>query len=282
MKLKQLQILSNKSLKGLYSTEEINAFFRLLAEAYLSYTRFEVYINKEKELDEDTIAKFEDASKRLRDFEPIQYILGETEFYGLPFKVTKDTLIPRPETEELVALITSEYKNDTSGLAILDIGTGSGCIAISIAKTLLKSKVSAIDISAEALKVAKQNATSNKVLIAFKQQDILATEKLSTNYDIIVSNPPYVRELEKELMQDNVLNFEPEKALFVSNEDPLVFYKKISQLAIEFLRPQGSLFFEINEYLGPEMEEMLNNLGFSEVLIHKDMFHKNRFAQCQK
>ncbi len=282
MKLKELQIHSTESLKGLYPTEEITSFFSLLAESYLNYTRFEVSINKEKELSEEDILKFEDALNRLKSFEPVQYILGETEFYGFPFKVTKDTLIPRPETEALVAIVVSEFKSHTSELEILDIGTGSGCIAVSIAKMLPKSKVSAIDISEEVLKVAKQNATFNNVQIAFEQQDILVAERLLAAYDVIVSNPPYVRELEKELMQKNVLNFEPEKALFVSNEDPLVFYRKIGELAVKHLKPKGLLFFEINEYLGTEIKEMLISLGFSEVLIHKDIFNKNRFAQCQK
>ena len=196
--------------------------------------------------------KFQKAILRLKIHEPIQYIIGETEFYGLPFKVNKHTLIPRPETEELVEWIYSEFSNQQSTInqqQFLDIGTGSGCIAISLAKYLPNSKVSALDIFEEALKIAQQNAEMNKVKIDFFQKDILAAETLPKKYDVIISNPPYVRELEKKQMQQNVLKHEPESALYVGNEDPLLFYRTISRLAKNHLNPNGKLFSRLMSIL---------------------------------
>ena len=214
----------------------------------------------------------------MRHFEPIQYILGETEFYGLPFKVTPATLIPRPETEELVDWIIANCNKNPKTL--LDIGTGSGCIAIALAKNLPAVKVSAMDISEEALKVASENAIYNKVTVNFSKKDILGTSTLPQKYDVIISNPPYVRNSEKEMMQKNVLDFEPASALFVEDDNPLLFYSKIAKLAKNYLNPNGFLFFEINEYLSKEVIQLLERESFSEIELKQDFFGKDRMIKC--
>jgi release factor glutamine methyltransferase len=282
MTLTQLKSSFTNTLSGTYPPEEIQSFFNWLTESYLGYSRFEVSVKGEEAVSTATIAKFSEALQRLQNYEPIQYIIGETEFYGLPFKVTPATLIPRPETEELVAWIVSECRIQDSGFRILDIGTGSGCIAISVAKNMQDAQVSALDISAEALQVANQNALHNKVDITFFQSDILKTETLPQQYDIIVSNPPYVRILEKEMMQANVLEHEPETALFVSNKDPLLFYRAIAKLATTHLSDRGTLYFEINEYLGEELKQLLELEGFAEIELKKDIFGKHRMLKCRK
>ncbi len=226
------------------------------------------------------LEKFENAIYRLKKNEPIQYIIGETEFYGLPFKVNKHTLIPRPETEELVDWVISEIP-PLGFRGILDIGTGSGCIAVSLAKNLPNAKVSALDISMEALKVARENAQINTVTIDFFPCDILKAEQLPEKYDIIVSNPPYVRESERDKMQPNVLNHEPASALFVEDKEPLVFYQAIARLSKTVLNPGGVLYFEINEYLGKDLQEVLTTEGFGKIIVKKDIFGKDRMLKCQ-
>ncbi|MEH6766052.1 MAG: peptide chain release factor N(5)-glutamine methyltransferase [Aequorivita antarctica] len=283
MTLKELKTDFKNSLIGLYPSEEIQSFFSILSEEYLCLSRIEIALNPERTISEEASEKFQRALLRLKNHEPIQYILGETEFYGLPFKVNSNTLIPRPETEELVEFIISEQKLTAQNpqlTTILDIGTGSGCIAISLAKNLFNSKISALDISNEALKIAQENANLNNAEVEFFQVDILKTKTLPKQYDIIVSNPPYIRELEKKQMQQNVLKYEPESALYVSNEDPLLFYRTISHLAKNHLRPNGKLFFEINEYLSEELTALLNSEGFRNIVIKKDIFGKDRMIKC--
>ncbi len=288
MKNKTLNLLELKSnfktaLSELYPTEEIQSFFNILLEEYLKLSRVEIALNPEREISKEAIQDFKNAILRLKNHEPIQYIIGETEFYGLPFKVNKHTLIPRPETEELVDCIISAQKlitHNSEPITILDIGTGSGCIAISLAKNLPHSKVFALDISEEALKVAKENADINKVEIDFFQTDILNTKALPKQFNIIVSNPPYVRELEKKMMQQNVLKYEPESALYVADEDPLLFYRAISNLAKTHLNPNGKLFFEINEYLSEEMKSLVRSEGFKNIEVKKDIFGKDRMLKC--
>ena len=246
-------------------------------------TRLDISLNLETKVSEENKAKFLEALHRLTQFEPIQYIIGSTEFYGLSLKVNNHTLIPRPETEALVHWILEDIKemNLSSSYKILDIGTGSGCIAIALATKLQKVKVSAIDISERALKVAKLNAINNNVAIEFEQKNILNTESLSEEYNVIVSNPPYVRESEKRKMNANVLNHEPATALYVSDENPLVFYTKIAQIASTHLKNNGSLYFEINEYLSKDVVNMLKSEGFSEVEIRKDLFGKERMIKAK-
>ncbi|MAZ72626.1 MAG: protein-(glutamine-N5) methyltransferase, release factor-specific [Flavobacteriaceae bacterium] len=281
MKLKQLKINFIEALSGGYPPEEIQSFFHWLAESYLGYSRFDVSVKAEEEVSKEISAKFHTALQRLQNHEPIQYIIGETEFYGLPFIVTPATLIPRPETEELVHWIIEESKNQKSDFKILDIGTGTGCIAVSLAKNIKNAQVSALDISAEAIKVAQKNAAIHKVEVTFFQADILKTKTLPQQYHVIVSNPPYVRNLEKAHMQPNVVQHEPESALFVTNEDPLLFYRKITQRAKTHLTPNGSLYFEINEYLSKEMKQLLEQEGFTEIELKKDMFGKYRMLKCK-
>ena len=277
--------LKNKFLENLddkYPKEENLSFFNLLAEHFLQLNRLEIALEPTKKLNETEVSEFEGALEKLRVFEPIQYIIGETEFFSLNFKVTPAVLIPRPETEELVQWILDEVSlKQQQDLHILDIGTGSGCIPISLKKHLPKAQISAIDISEEALKVASLNAIKNKVSVNLVHQDILSTEKLPRQFDVIVSNPPYVRELEKAEMQQNVLQYEPETALYVKDENPLLFYNKITKLAQEGLSKNGVLFFEINQYLGEETKTMVEEHGFR-VELRKDMFGNFRMLKAQK
>ena len=281
MTIKTIKNQFAETLSELYPSEEIHSFFSILSEKHLGMTRLELTLNPEMILSEDISEKYLEALKRLQTHEPIQYIIGETEFYGLRFKVNRDTLIPRPETEELVDWIFSESKTQhPAPVNILDIGTGSGCIAISLSKNIVGSSVSAIDFSEDTLDVAKQNALLNKVDIDFIRMDILKVQELPDHYDIIVSNPPYVRNMEKEKMQRNVLNFEPASALFVSDVNPLVFYKKIASLAKNHLTANGSLYFEINEYFSEDMVAMLNEFNFKNITVKKDLFGKDRMIKC--
>jgi release factor glutamine methyltransferase len=273
------------SLEGLYPIEELKSFFYLLAGKYLNLSRINIALQLNNELTHEEQSSFYKAVDRLRNHEPIQYILGETEFFGMPITLNKQVLIPRPETEELVSWIIEDV--DKNEATILDIGTGSGCIAISLAKKLNNAVVSAIDISTRAIEVAKKNSLINNVNIEFSRVDVLNFEadldlhhKWESKFDIIVSNPPYVRMQEKKLMKLNVIDHEPDIALFVEDDDPLLFYRKISQLSKQYLRHNGTLYLEINEYLGLEMEKMLNKAGFKHVLLKKDMFGKNRMIKC--
>ncbi len=285
LKLKDLKQLFINSLKDIYPSEEVQSFFNLLANKHLCLSRIEIAIQPDKIVSEVKVLEFKKGISRLEKFEPIQYIIGDTEFFGLPFLVNKDVLIPRPETEELVSWIINDSKNKLAN--ILDVGTGSGCIAISLANKLKNATVSAIDISDKALSIAKQNASLNKVNVNFMSVDVLKFEKseqlishLDSKYDVIVSNPPYVRMLEKELMQPNVIEHEPNIALFVEDEDPLLFYRKISQLSKQYLKQDGVLYFEINEYLSKEMKVMLDSEGFKNIEIKNDIFEKDRMIKC--
>lgn len=267
------------SLRDRNEPAEVDMFFRLLAEAYLKMSRIQISLNLESELSEEEFSKFESALQRLSAHEPIQYIIGETEFYGLPMKVDRNVLIPRPETEELVEWILQDLKSrDVKSPRILDIGTGSGCIAISLAKNLKEADVTAIDVSEGALIMAQTNAALNEVSVTFELTDILVVEKLSSTFDVIVSNPPYVRELEKHEIKPNVLENEPETALFVKDEDPLLFYEKITKLAQTALKENGSLYFEINQYLGKETEELLQSAGFKTEL-RQDFLRNDRMLK---
>jgi release factor glutamine methyltransferase len=218
----------------------------------------------------------------LKKEKPIQYILGETEFYGLPFLVNENTLIPRPETEELVEWIleSTKYEEQNTKLNVLDIGTGSGCIAISLAKNLPSAQVSAIDVSEKALATAHKNAKINKVDVNFILKNILETESLDEKYDVIVSNPPYVRNLEKEEIKPNVLEYEPHLALFVEDNDALLFYRKIAALAKKNLSENGKLYFEINQYLGKETVRLLEGMDFKNVILKKDVYGNDRMISC--
>ncbi|MDO9596021.1 MAG: peptide chain release factor N(5)-glutamine methyltransferase [Lutibacter sp.] len=264
-----------------YPVTEIQSFFTILIEYKLHLSRIQLALEHNFELERDDLDFLENALLKLKNQIPVQYIVGETAFYGLMFKVDKNVLIPRPETEELVEWIVQNHKKSES-LKILDIGTGSGCIAVSLAKNLPNAKVSALDISEEALNVAKNNAEFNQVTIDFILADILTIEKLPDTFDVIVSNPPYVRESEKDLMQQNVLSNEPHIALFVENENPLLFYDKIAELAKNHLTENGVLYFEINQYLGEETVDLLKTKGFKNIELKKDIYGVDRMLKCER
>jgi len=275
----ELKILFETRLSSIYPSEELQSFFSMLINEWLGFSRFEISLKASSEIDSEMLRKFTNAMDRLEAHEPIQYIIGHTEFYGIQLKVTSDTLIPRPETEELVDLIIRASKNPKT---LLDIGTGSGCIAIALSKELSDCSVSALDISEKALEVARENASENRVSVDFFREDILSVAHLPSVYDVIVSNPPYVREHEKQMMQENVWKYEPQVALYVPNNDPLLFYRKIAKLAGKHLKNEGLLFFEINEYLSKEMVTMLQNEGFDELEIIKDFRDCDRMIKCIK
>jgi release factor glutamine methyltransferase len=268
-----------EALAAKYSKEEIFSFFYILTEHYLGLNNMDIALNPTTIVDHRDLEKFQKALQQLKKEFPIQYIIGKTEFYGLHFNVNENVLIPRPETEELVEWIINSVATNKK-IKILDIGTGSGCIAISLAKHLPNAKVFAIDVSEKALKTAKTNAEINSVDINFIQQNILETSNLNQCFNVIVSNPPYVRELEKEEIKANVLENEPHLALFVKDENPLLFYDKISELAKINLTKNGMLFFEINQYLGKETVELLQNKNFNNIELRKDFFENERMIKA--
>ena len=284
MKLSVFRNNFTATLAAFYPDQEINTFFFRLVEVYLGMERIDITLNKDRILNENEQKTLKNAQNRLKNGEPLQYILGSTEFYGLIFQVNPDVLIPRPETEELVEWIISDQEQSSTSekVSVLDIGTGSGCIAVTLAKNLPNFEVSALDLSAEALKTASKNAEINKVNLNFEQADVLKMDKLSKEYDIIVSNPPYVRKLEKASMHKNVLDHEPETALFVENDDPLIFYRKIAALAFAHLKPGGKLYFEINQYLEEETRDLVKNIGFLEVQTRNDLFKNPRMLRAVK
>lgn len=270
MNIRELKHRMFENLKNLYPIEEIQIFYFMLLESYGNILKTDVLLNPDLKIDKALETNVLRAIDVLKKGKPIQYILGEAYFFSNRFLVDESVLIPRQETEELVAWIISEIP-DNQPIHILDIGCGSGCISISLAKEKPQAKVTAIDISERALAVAQQNAHMNNVEISFKQQDILQTMSLSEKYDVIVSNPPYVRICEKKEIHDNVLKYEPHLALFVSDEKPLIFYEKITELAKNALNIGGKLFFEINQYLGKETSQMIESKGFTSIELRNDL-----------
>ncbi len=266
-----------ESLYTYYPESEISGFTRIIIE-HITKKSYHQALLAEIELMPDQQQQVNSIIERLKKYEPIQYILEETEFFGLPFHVNENVLIPRPETEELVELILKE--NDKAGLCILDIGTGSGAIAIALAKQLKESDVMAWDISHKALDVAVLNSKANSAPVSFKQVDILLNYPLDKKFDIIVSNPPYVLENEKESMEQNVLGYEPHVALFVPNNDPLLFYKRIADIAKGLLNTGGKLYFEINQAKGKEVVNLLNEEGFTSVAGFQDLSKKDRMVRA--
>jgi len=287
MVLKEILNVFHKELDTIYGNNEVDSFFNILIDYYLNLKRITLVMQPEYTISKEEEQPLFEALSRLKLEEPIQYIIGETEFFGLVFKVNQNTLIPRPETEELVLWIIEDYKDNLEQIKILDIGTGTGCIPISLAKNLPKAKVKALDISTKALDVAKQNAELNAVEVDFIELNILETchtelDSASQKFDVIVSNPPYVRELEKAEMKGNVLKHEPELALFVDNTNPLIFYKAITEFATHNLKAGGTLYFEINQYLGTEMIQLLEDFNFKDIELKKDMFGNNRMIKGVK
>ncbi|WP_010662036.1 peptide chain release factor N(5)-glutamine methyltransferase [Marinilabilia salmonicolor] len=260
-----------EELSQFYNVHEAFQFVWLIFDHLHGWTKTDMLLREDTKLTDSDHLFVQNVLERLKNHEPIQYIIGETEFFGLSFDVNPSVLIPRPETEELVEWILESVTADKS-LRILDIGTGSGCIAVSLARHLPGATVTAWDVSSDALMVAENNARKNKAVVSFVQKDVLKiTPDEMEQYDIIVSNPPYVRELEKDMMKENVLNHEPQLALFVEDHDPLVFYRHITRLATESLLPDGLLFFEINRDMGRETMELLADNGFRETELRKDL-----------
>ncbi len=343
MSIKEFKLYFSNLLKDTYPTTEIDSFFFILMEEFLDFKRIDTVMKADITIPSDVFSLLKKSTERLLKEEPIQYILGKTEFYDVPFLVDKNTLIPRPETEELVDWILIEvketreknketrrktqdvrYKTKERKLHVLDIGTGTGCIPIALAKNVSNATISAIDISKKALEIAQKNAQLNEVAVSFFEADILkidsfneitssqtprndkgnviaknhviasaTKQSLSKNeittsqtprndvkFDLIVSNPPYVRELEKTEINNNVLQNEPHIALFVSDENPLLFYNKIADLAKNHLTKNGLLFFEINQYLGKETVNMLAEKGFKNITLKKDFSGNDRMIKA--
>jgi len=284
MNINKFRDYFNKTLKKLYPTSEIDTFLFLLLEEYLNFKRIDVVLKSNFEISPEDLTLLKSSTKLLEQEVPIQYILGKTEFYGFPFILNEHVLIPRPETEELVTSVLNKISKlerlhpieKEKKLKILDIGTGSGCIPISLKRSLPFAEITAIDIANEALIIAQKNASLNKVNINFIQQNILKTTGLDDIYDIIISNPPYVRVSEKIEIKNNVLKNEPHLALFVEDNNPLIFYSKIAELAKSHLTKNGTLFFEINQYLGKETVELIKLKGFNKIQLKKDIFGHDR------
>ncbi|HNP32091.1 MAG TPA: peptide chain release factor N(5)-glutamine methyltransferase [Flavobacterium sp.] len=279
MQIKNYRDIFKKELQSIYDEQEIDSFFYIVLEKLHNMKRIDLALNPEMVIDGIHLKQWKSIVSELKSQKPIQYILGETEFCGLRFLVNENTLIPRPETEELVELIIKDEgkgKREKGKVQILDVGTGSGCIAISLAKSLSNANLSAIDVSEKALATAQKNAEINEVNVTFLLKNILKTEDLQGQFDIIVSNPPYVRNLEKTEIKPNVLEYEPHLALFVDDTDALLFYRKIGELAKKNLNPNGKLYFEINQYLGKETVQLLEDLGFQNVELKKDIYGNDR------
>jgi release factor glutamine methyltransferase len=273
-----------QELTPLYDVGEAESFFYLILEAKHQLKRVDIALQPDLAFSETELKTWSSILEQLKKEIPIQYILGVTHFYGLEFEVNSAVLIPRPETEELVDWIiqNSKLKAQNSKLKILDIGTGSGCIGIALAKNLPNAQVFALDVSEKALATAKKNAEKNQVQLTFIHQSILETVDLAQEFDIIVSNPPYVRELEKLEIKNNVLDNEPHLALFVEDNDALIFYRKIAQLAQKNLNPKGQLYFEINQYLGQETLNLLLEMGFKNSVLRQDIYGNDRMIICSK
>lgn len=269
-------------LHGIYPESEIHSLARILLSEVSGMQAVFFLSDKSKQLNEQQEKRLDDILVRLQKSEPLQYILGETEFYGLPFSVNADVLIPRPETEELVDWVIDECRSKT--VRILDIGTGSGCIAVALAKLLPLAEVEAWDVSPQALAVAARNAVRNGVKVAFRQVDVMLQVESGANsdslFDIIVSNPPYICHSEKKDMHRNVIDYEPHLALFVDDSDPLAFYRRIARLGGALLKPCGKLFYEINAAQGHETVNLLEDMGYRDVELRQDLSGNDRMVKA--
>jgi len=269
-----------QELKDSYHEYEIQSICNIIYMDVLRFTNIDIHLRKNEILDESFINNFIDIVGLLKSGHPIQYIIGETEFAGLKFKLNSSTLIPRPETQELII-----WAKDVVHLQqkVLDIGTGSGCIAITLAHLCPQAKIDGVDISEKAIETARDNAIRNQVEVNWLVRDILNYENFSWNdYDVVISNPPYIKECEKSSMESKVLDFEPSTALFVPDKDPLIFYRKICEFGQEYLKKQGYLFFEINEALGVETCQLVEQYGYHNIELRKDFFGKERMIKAQK
>ena len=269
-----------RKLQGRYDPREAGNLSRIICCEILGQQTVDYYLGKDIILSVKEEQELESILARLHNFEPIQYILGEARFLGRTFRVTPGVLIPRPETEELVEMMLKELSPVSR---VLDVGTGSGCIAISLAKELPESQVTAWDVSGEALSIAAANSKALQASVRFEQRDVLTYEPCVVDcYDVIVSNPPYVTEAEKQEMEHNVLDWEPSLALFVPDTDPLRFYRRIAVLGLEMLTSGGKLYFEINRAFGKDTVAMLCEAGYRTVRLQKDISHNDRFVIAEK
>ncbi len=281
-KIKNYRTQFIQDLSPIYDVGEAESLFYLILEEKHQLKRIDLALHPDLTFFNEEILIWNSILEQLKKEIPIQYLLGKTSFYGLEFEVNSTVLIPRPETEELVDWIIKDCfvpRNDKN-IKILDIGTGSGCIAISLAKNIPNAQVFAIDVSEKALATAQKNAEINEVNVTFLLKNILETSDLKRQFDIIVSNPPYVRESEKQEIKKNVLDNEPHLALFVEDNDALIFYRKIAELAQKNLSQNGQLFFEINQYLGKEMLELLEKMNFKNIELRKDIYGNDRMMKA--
>lgn len=262
-----------RSLEGVYDRQELQSLALMICKEQLELTDIDIYLRKDINLSGKKEHLLKHTIERLKAHEPIQYVLGKAVFYGMTLKVGSGVLIPRPETEELVELM---LKENSGRMRVLDIGTGSGCIAIALARHLHEATVEAWDVSTEALAIARDNADALHADVSFCLVDIFKTIPTGNKFRIIVSNPPYIPNKEKAAMNKNVLEWEPESALFVPDDDPLRFYRRIAQLGLEMLTPDGRLYLEINQSYGNETAELLREAGYKNIRLIKDLFENNR------
>lgn len=275
--VRDVKAAAEATLAARYGDREARAMVRVIMEDVMGWSPVDIVLNAGYELNDYTAGRISEITRRVASGEPIQQVVGWADFCGLRFKVTRDTLIPRPETAELVDMLISDYKN-RKDLDILDCGTGSGCIAIALARALPFARVRAIDISEGALKIARENSIRLKTGVEFDRQDILNLPAVPyATYDIIVSNPPYIAEHERSGMESNVLDHEPASALFVPDSDPLVFYRAVASYGIRALRPAGRVYFEINPLFATPLVNLMESTGYSDVTLHLDFRGKTRF-----
>lgn len=282
MKTKEVSAIFHRQLEHLFPATEVDAMMRVVMEEVMHYSPVDVVLRADEELPDFFPSKLNEIIGRLQRYEPLQYILGTASFHGHNFKVTPATLIPRPETEQLVDLIIDE-NGMRDDLDVIDLGTGSGCIAISLARALKFAHVTGVDISNEALEVARQNAAALKVRVKWVEADILEMPRVPTEaFDIVVSNPPYITMSEQASMERNVLDYEPHSALFVPDDDPMLYYRAIVEFAISSLKQGGRLYLEINRAQGDAVSALLKQAGFSDVRLLRDSFGNIRFATSSK
>lgn len=275
------QVISDikSALAAAYPEGEVRAFVRILFEEWMHYSTVDIYMRADSEVPPFMVEKMRHAVQRLLRHEPIQHIVGVAHFHGHRFAVSKHTLIPRPETEQLVDMIV-DRNQDVPDLCVLDIGTGSGCIACSLARALRFAEVHAFDISQPALDLAAENARNLGVKVAFHHVDILNAVPQPQQFHIIVSNPPYICMHEQQLMEDNVLRYEPHSALFVPDNDPMLFYRAIARYASVALKPGGKLYFEINAAYGNDTAKLLSNFHFADIEVARDFYGRDRFVSA--
>ncbi|MBR4302711.1 MAG: peptide chain release factor N(5)-glutamine methyltransferase [Bacteroidaceae bacterium] len=275
--MKELLTHINSSLCERYSSRELETIVATLCLEYLEISQTIYYLKDKVELSSAKRQKLDIALQRLACGEPLQYVLGYTPFCGLQFKVNNSVLIPRPETAELVEWVLMSVKDNVK---VIDIGTGSGCIAITLSHNLKNAVIDACDISDSALRLAVENNTLNGTNVNFSQRDILTDKEACTKYDVVVSNPPYITNSEKADMDDTVLDYEPHTALFVADSDPLLFYREIANFGKQNLNKDGMVFFEINPLFAEQTIIMLENAGYQNIELRKDIFGKNRMIKA--